>query len=114
MQSSCDMQGDQKTAKPPLTPCLAPSPSSASVLSGRKIREGGTPDGRRRGGGGAGQLFEARGKVTKEAGNARCLEQVMLAVRSLENRPCKQAQQLGPSLGGFSVQVRRTHGLVSG
>ena len=51
--------------------------------------------------------------MTKEAGNSRCLEQVMLAVRSFENRPRKQAQQLRPSLGGFSVQVR-THGLVSG
>lgn len=31
-------------------------------------------------GGGAQQLFEARGKVTKQAGNSRCLEQVILAV----------------------------------
>lgn len=32
--------------------------------------------------GGALQLFEARGKVTKQAGNARCSEQVMLAAGS--------------------------------
>lgn len=43
---------------------------------------GGIPGGLGVDGGGVLQLFEARGKVTKQAGTARCLEQVMLAICS--------------------------------
>lgn len=45
----------------------------------KKGREGAKMDSRRTEGA-ALQRFEARGKVTKQGGNARCLEQVMLTI----------------------------------
>ena len=47
--------------------------------------------------------------MTKEAGNARCLEQVMLAVRSLEIGHTNRHSNSGLVWGGG-----RTHRLISG
>lgn len=48
-----------------------PSQKGGGIPAGSEVDEGGVL-----------QLFEARGKVTKQTGNARCLEQVMLAICS--------------------------------
>lgn len=60
-------------------------------------------------GGGALQLFEARGKVTKQAGNSRCLEQVMLAVCSQKIGHASRRSKMGLVGGGGVLCPNREH-----
>lgn len=66
-------------------------------------------------GGGALQVLEARGKVTKQAGNSRCLEQVIRAVRSQKIGHASWHLKMGlVGETGLSGQSVSANGLVFG
>lgn len=65
-------------------------------------------------GGGVLQLFEARGKVTKPAGRARCAEQVMLAICSYKVGHASRHRKTGLIERGSLSQLGAPLGLSLG